>query len=304
MNVSAAKYYCKYHKTDHEVSWYHKAYAGFASVVYENSLFSDGALDSGGNPYFNVEKLLRFDVSGDFKSIWNAGESIYKTLLPVGLILVVVYFLLELFEKVLQDSFSAEHLAKSFIKLALMLLFLMNGYELITAAMDIVSAMFNTLMDPSVFKETVSPMCYIEMVSDSKTGAVLGMISVIIQMALLLFPYLIMLLAKLVVRIIIWVRIMNIVIYTMFAPIGMADMVKGTESSGFRYFKKLISFSLQGVIIYGITTGYKLVSNIIIKTSVNSLNGLYGFISTMVLAFVVITLMFRSANLASEVMGA
>ena len=307
MQVEADTVWCDICQENHTKEWYHDLYVSVANMIFKGNLFDEAGMSTGGSIYFDVSTLLQFDISpagvdkngnyvaaGPFNELWKTAESLYNALKPFGTVLVLVFFLLELMGKLMQDQFSGEQFIKSFIKLAAMWLIILNAYDLLTGAFEFCTAIYNKVADPNLFKTAESKFCALKMIEKKNMLETLG------NTIILFFPQLLMMIAKLVVRIIVWVRILNIILYTTFLPIGMADMVNGVESSGFRYFKKTVAQVLQGAVIYAIIVGYNLVYTVI----AGNLTAEAGWATSVILAFLVITMMFRSSTIAEEVMGA
>ena len=301
--------YCDICKEYHKVKWYHKLYLSLARDAYNGKLFSADSISSAtdGNSdasFFNVEKILAFDVSkkdGDgvdksFAELWAGIKPIYDSIMPVGMTLIVLFALLDMLNQVLQDRFSAEQMAKCFIKLALLYLFLYNAYDFITYAMNFCSIIFDKLKDGSVFNAGINDDSQILKGLIDSDGEMPNLIQTAGKILTVSITYLIMMIIKLVIRVIVWSRILNIVIYTLFAPIGMADMTKGTQSTGFRYFKKLVSLMLQGAVIYAIMIAYTILTQTVMSTGGST-------VAVLISSFVVLTMMFRSESIAGSILG-
>ena len=73
---------------------------------------------------------INFD-SGVFGTLWNGLESIYELVIPIGYLLVILYFVLEIIEHTTRDSFNIEQLIKMLIKLFVGVIFITNGLKLL-----------------------------------------------------------------------------------------------------------------------------------------------------------------------------
>ena len=94
-------------------------------------------------------------------------------------------------------------------------------------------------------------------------------------------------------------RVLDITSRVIFAPIGMADIVNdGVNSSGMRYLKKLLGSLLQGAIIVVCVKSYNIVMPIVAQ-----MKGMAEWGMSIILSFVLISLIFKASAIASEVVG-
>lgn len=258
-------------------------------VVYGGQLFDEG--DDG----LSTFEVLKFDIdSPSFRDLWSAGETYYNILATIGKLLAVVFVMIEMMDRSMNDFSNPEHIAKGFLKLVIAIIIIDNGYQIAEFILAFASHAFNLINVNGVsnLASGGSSVCLYGKLRDAGFFECLG------EMASLFLPWVLMQAAKLITFLICWSRILEIMIRVMFAPIGMADIVSGgTQSSGFRYLKKLGAAGLQGAIILAITQAYSLIAGLI-----STYSG--GWIVMVMLAFVVITLMFKASSLANEVMGA
>jgi hypothetical protein len=113
------------------------------------------------------------------------------------------------------------------------------------------------------------------------------------------FNYLFLLVVMLMISISTWRRIFDLVIYSMFFPIGISDIVKGgLQSSGVRFIKLIAAKFLQGAVILAIIVAYNLVSGMILSSG--SAAGGFGLI---IVSLTVMTLTMNSGNLANSLLG-
>lgn len=275
--------------TYHDLGFMQKLDFDFTNTVYSGQLFDDSDGDVTG---FDVNSVLAFDISTNlFKDLWAEAGRLYNVILPIGELLAFIYYLLELMEKSLNDKFSAEQLARDTIKLVGMLLILRMGFELLTWGVQLASFVYKKLQSITGFQDNTSACRFAECNARDFFGAIGHMMS-------MMFPWLLMSIARVVVRVICWSRVLGIIVRVIFAPIGMADSVKGgTSSQGFRYFKKIVSLAMQGALILGVSVAYNLIVSAI------SVDGSIGWVQPVVLAAVVITLIFKTSSMADEMLG-
>jgi hypothetical protein len=115
-----------------------------------------------------------------------------------------------------------------------------------------------------------------------------------------LISYLFMLIAWIMILATAWKRIFDIIVYAMFFPIGISDVVRGgLDSSGVSYMKKMAAKFLQGTIVLTIIIAYNLVSSLALSTGSGA-----GNFGSVILALTVMTLMLQSESIASAIVGA
>jgi flagellin-specific chaperone FliS len=121
----------------------------------------------------------------------------------------------------------------------------------------------------------------------------------LVDASTLWIPWLLMLAAGAILSITCWIRVLDIMVRVIFAPIGMADIMNdGTKSSGWMYFKKLLASLLQGSILIATIKAYGMVMVVTQKMS-----GLATWAVPIILSFVLISLFFKASAMASDVVG-
>jgi hypothetical protein len=250
----------------------------------------------------SLTELLEFDVEENdiFNSMWYGDDgvtsvkTIFDALVPVASVLAVIFFLLEIGEKVFSEHFNAEQLVLSFVRLGLALLVIMNGFDILTAINTLCSNIFETVKDSASITTTTGATCFFESASAmslfEKAGCILSV----------LISYLFMLIAWIMILATAWKRIFDIIVYAMFFPIGISDVVRGgLDSSGVSYMKKMAAKFLQGTIVLTIIIAYNLVSSLALSTGSGA-----GNFGSVILALTVMTLMLQSESIASAIVGA
>lgn len=256
------------------------------TVVYGGKLFDEGKDGS-----LSTYDVLEFNTeSTAFKSLWEKGRELYDLLVPAGVVLVIIMAFTSAMEMAVNELGNPEMVVKTIIKFIVGVLIVRNGYDIVTFCMQFASFVFGKLNVTPSNSSAMTTLCNFAKMENANFFSALG------DIATMFVPYLILLAAKLLVSIICWVRVLDIITKTIFAPIGMADIINGTSSTGFRYMKKLIAAGLQGAVILAIVKAYGMVSSVISSTFA-------GWLGSVVLACVVITLMFKSSSISNEVMG-
>ncbi len=292
MQVNAVTFTCPSCGNSHTLDWMQKIDFDFTNEVFSGQLFAKGDMDATG---LDVNSVLAFDTSVDgsvFNNLWDYVGEVYEAMRPLGEILAVIYFLLALMEKAMQDQFNAEQLARSLVRLFAMIIMVRNGFAFCTWGMELSTFMYKKLQELSDFKGNPKA-CKYQACKDR------GFFESIANILSMIFPYLLMSIAKLIIRVICWTRVLNLCIRVMFAPIGMADSIKGgTSSQGFKYLKKIISCAVQGTVILGVSVGYNLVCD-----AITTNGGGTAWLHTIILAAVMVTLVFKANKMADDILG-
>lgn len=297
MPVSAATYKCEACNKNHDTDALTVFVIEMANMSSSIDFFKD---DPGSG--IGMTELLQFDTTNNtiFKSLWHgtAGmisvKTIFEALIPVASILATVYFLLELSERVFSEQFNAEQLTVAFIRLGLGLLIILNGFQIITLISEFCTYVFVTLQKATNVIPANGSVCFFDSINDmnifEKAGFLLS----------LLFSYIFMLGAWILILVTAWKRVFEIVVYAMFFPVGISDVVRGgLQSSGVRYMKTMAAKFLQGAVCLAIIVGYNLVSSMALTSGTAA-----GSVGTILLALTVMTLMMQSGNIASSIIGA
>lgn len=240
-----------------------------------------------------LEAALKFDTSSStFSDLWNnVAGSYYGILQKFGELLCVIYMLIELMNHQMDDLLNLEHVMKFFIKTVIGLLIIRIGFDVVGRVMDISIIAFSQLVTATTANGSpMADMCPYDKLAKmdffESVGELFGLLS----------PYIAMLVATIVLNIVVWARVLDIVVRTIFAPIGMADlMVDGTRSNGMRYLKKLLSSGLQGVVLMAALKGFG-----IIMASMSS-HGSYAI--QIALSFTLISAMFKANQIADDLVG-
>jgi hypothetical protein len=208
-----------------------------------------------------VSSLVRVDQDqvayqgGGRGSIVDLAKSVYEVLKIVGVLLMLLYLLIDVLDEVQTDHFTVEHLIKKLISFAVALLVLQYGADILANIVyfgneladdvNVAWATGNTLTgqmgalyaslvqtDLGIFETIGVLMQCLGVIADNIVGYLLSFLSV-------LFVWLTC-----------FSRFIEILIRFSLAPIGMAPLVSGgAKGAGMRYIKKFASVVIQGAVI-------------------------------------------------------
>lgn len=293
-DVYADKFKCPFCGAQHEeLSAFPQGVWDMYTLIYAGEMFDDGT-GSG----LGTAEVLRFDIVGNknFKNLWkNVINEYYKGLLPLGQMMVVIYILIEILQKTDRQSLTPEHFSRCLIKLFIAIIVMNMGFDILSAGINVASGIFDTIKEAPVNTKGSATSCIYD-----ELGGTFSLFDAFAKYIQLFIPWLLLVVARLSISIVCWSRILDIAIRAMFAPIGMSDLVsEGMRGKGFKYLKKLISSALQGAVIIGVVKAYG-----IINKAVRDAGGIgEPWIIPVLLAFVVLSLTFKSKTVADDIVG-
>ena len=102
--------------------------------IYGGQLFYSQS-DGGALTTYDV---LRFDVNnGSFKDLWGIVGNFYLPVSALGELLCYIYAMVKLIEMSTDDTFTPERFAFILIKMAIGILIIRNGFDIVTAGMTL-----------------------------------------------------------------------------------------------------------------------------------------------------------------------
>lgn len=180
---------------------------------------------------------------------------ISEVVLPIASVLVCIYFMIVLMDKISTDSFSTDQFITLLIKLVFSILIIQNATE-ITSKILSFGKEFLTLVEVAG-AETI----------ESKVGE-LSFFESLFGFIIMLIPWLLSQIAKLIMYFFTFGYAIELSVRISLAPIGFADLVSGgANSNGYRYLKKLIAMAMQGGIMILILAGGAAIQNVVLETT-------------------------------------
>ena len=252
-------------------------------------------------------------LTRNWGKLWinDMAKMVDKVVIPIGLTLILIYFLTEVIDHLQTTSATPEYVFKNLIKLFIGILV---GANVCQYFLDINSAMNNFTrnisgeieLSVSSGKDDKKEESNIDLskmtkkINKSNAGVRVG------YYIWLFVCMIVVLLIKLSVSFIVYSRMLKQYLYTVFAPIGVSDIISGGfNSRGFKYIKQFIALCLQGAII------------IVIFMSSNAVMAFIGAKGTGLVAdftikfmadflisqLIVVGLIGKSEQLAKEIVG-
>lgn len=253
----------------------------------------------------NATSFFRLNISttpdGDpvtvFGALWLATKTMLENFTaPIGYLLVVLYFILEIIEHTSRDNLNTELFIKATIKLFLGVAFIINCVPLLEGAIGFADSLVVRLTDSDNFGGMNA--VNVSLHSQYRTASIWECAGTICGG---IFNWLLSLIPALIVLIVCLSRYLDIAVRTTFAPIGMANIFEGgLNSSGMKYFKKFAASCLHGAAMLVVVSVSALLSN------ANALSGYYGVLGLgkeILLQLATCVMVVKSKSLMNDVMG-
>ena len=238
-----------------------------------------------------IGELITLSANNNaFGKAFEATETAYESISLIGSIMVFIYFIMELVDMSLNDNLAKEQVAKMFIKTLIGLLLIRNGYSILIMGVNQIEAITTSIGSFSAFK-TPKGQCYGQILQKTNMFDDIGVIFEHIM------PAIVSAASFCVVRVIVWTRVFDVLIRMTFAPIGLADFIRGgSKSNSIRYLKKFLASLLQGACIVAALASY----NLIYDAVKNSIPGVLG---SVLVGLAVITTIKQTGRIAKEILG-
>lgn len=241
----------------------------------------------------------------NFASGWinSATKIMEQYLIPLGMTMVLIYFLMEIVDHLQFNPTTFEFLLKSFIKLFIGLFVVGNCIQLF---IDLNGAAINLTREITLklgSEITQSDGFKIQGMKDAIANAnTLGCVGYYVW---LLVAMIVVLIIQLAIDFILYSRVVKQYLLATFAPIGLSDIISGGfNSKGFRYIKQYLALCLQGLVI-AVTVS---ASNVVIAFINKQMDIEPGFTITFLISFLLSQLVVagaiqRSEQISKEIIG-
>ena len=127
---------------------------GLAAIAYDIEVIAHGTFENVGDVLgdisgrYNLMSILEFDISGagEFGPLMSAISGYYDLTVIVGMLIIILYFFLDLMEVSLNEGFTYDSLIKHCIKAFVGMLILRNGLTIIGYGISICNYAFNAIV--------------------------------------------------------------------------------------------------------------------------------------------------------------
>lgn len=248
-----------------------------------------------------------FSPDGKYAMILDAVQTLYNVIMPIGVMVMFVYFLVNLEKSCTDESFTWEKLWYQFAMLLAAKFIMEHGFEILQLLFNIglaITAKINNAISSTNPEVTFDAA---KMIEDFKAewgfNGMLSFLSTAFLFCFLLLPWLMSWLMGLFVNLICYSRVIEIYVRAVMAPIALSDFYhSGFQSTGWKFLKGFFAIALQGALILVISVIFSLMLQAILITDARNM---WTFIGSY-LAFYGAScmLMFKSLQLTKELVGA
>lgn len=249
-----------------------------------------------------------FSSSGTFSPVLNIVRTIYDDVVtPIAIMLIIMYFLLHVIEKLTSENFTWEQLAREICMLLVGKFMIEYGFEILevlfSLGLNVLNNLSSTFGGPGSTTAAIDGEALLNTFKESRS--INGILGDMMMIAYLLFPRLLSWIMGLAVKVICYTRVIEIYLRAAYAPIALSDFFQnGMNGSGWRFLKNFMAVCLQGAIILTIAVIYSTAFSAVFRTLIESESNLFEFIGIW-LAFMcsAVMLMFKSLSLSKEFVG-
>ncbi|MGN0710253.1 MAG: hypothetical protein ACI4LO_00730 [Anaerovoracaceae bacterium] len=276
----------------------------------------------GGGMFKGVYDLLNVLLIGDgakYSSAAKLVEKVYDNLMvPIALAFLVIFFVCTLVEKTTNEQANLEQMFLLFAKLVVGVFLIDKGFDIMVYFQQLGVAFLGDfynytdgmmkggggydisknknlqkLYEEYVGVEWPASPGWFDTFKNIFSGGTLS----------LLMAWMFSFILKAAIYLIMFMRILEIYIRTMFAPLALSDVLyQGLNSTGFRFLKGYLAVSLQMVVIYGCMVLNTVIAADIAKGAAAA-NSIFLF-KYIGLTAATIGILFKSQSLVKEFIGA
>ncbi len=245
-----------------------------------------------------------------FSHAFDIVHEIYEVgVQPVAVMLLFIYFMLAVIDKLSSENFTWEQLWRQ-------MAMLLGAKFLIDHGFDIMQILFNIgvnfaySVDQSGAAEAIDTgMTAAEMLEQFQTSlgldkGIVKILAPIIMFMYLLIPWIFSFILGMAVKIVCYTRVVEIYLRAAFAPIALSDFFhSGFQGTGWRFLKTFFACCLQGAFILAIAVIYSVLVNSMFEHFGDGLSFWESIGIFLSVGCASIMLMFKSLSLAKEMLG-
>lgn len=256
-----------------------------------------------GDPAAGSTRFLSMDIfSGD---LGNTVNTIYHVILPFALMVLVVYFFVNIIDKTMAfgEDNVAQWVRNGLILVACMVL-MNNGYEIVKALFMIGQEMYKAISGPFVSGSTPGISSTIDELHVSICGGN-GFGDNLKGIILLFIPYLLTYLFPIIIQAICCMRVLEIATRAIMMPLALSDFFQhGLQGSGWRNLKAFFAAAAQTGVIYLIVSLNPIVMHAVMDSGSGASLGAMSFlVAYLAIWGATIGLLFKSQGLIKDIVG-
>ena len=263
--------------------------------------------DLNGNKGMNadIEANAIFAPGSSLRNIWIENQDVLKKMYNIvfgyGLALSLVFFILYLTREASEGRWNIDIFVKACIMLVVSAWIMAHGFDLICNFIDLGTAMGRSIMNSEASKEVPTAIVDQGFVDrlNSANGKLWGTIANVSGWFQLIFPWVLNNILLLYIQVQVYMRMIELFIRAFFAPLALGDMYSGGPNpTGMRYLRSFLACALQGVIIIGKLSVYRMVGS-----GISSTDGFFGFAGNLAILAAAAGFIGKSSSFAKEICG-
>lgn len=254
---------------------------------------------------FDTLNVNLMSAGGAYGSVYTFAQTIYNAIMPIGVSLLLVYFLVDLIKKASAEQFNTYQFVHSLIMLIASKIVMEHGFDILTYLFSAGHSLLSTVNNAGSISTTNLGLDTAAIVDDFRsslglTGLLKTLGDLVIAVSLL-FPYIISWAMRIAVKLIVYSRMISIYAHVMLAPIALSDFyAEGRQGAGWKFLKSFFSTALQGALILGIGYMY----SALFATITYNDEGLFSFlIPVLAVQISAIMAMFKAQSITDKVVG-
>lgn len=275
-----------------------KLLRGFVNLEL-NGINSTSGLNS------DIEKNAIMAPGSSLRQVWETNEdtlrSFYNIIFGVGVAMMIIYFLLHVQKEAIENRGSSDVYARACIILLAACWVMANGFDLLCYCIDIGSALGQEILNSEASIAVPTAAVSQDFIDNlnATSGKIWIVVSLVVAAIGLFLPYLGMNLMMLLIQVQVYMRMIELFMRAMFAPLALGDLFSGGPNpTGIRYFRAFLACALQGVIIIGTLFAYRMVSS-----GIASVDGALGVLGNIMILGAALGFIGKSNSFARELCG-
>lgn len=245
-----------------------------------------------------------------FSSAYETIHKIYEVgVQPVAVMLLFIYFMLAVIDKLSSENFTWEQLWRQ-------MAMLLGAKFLIDHGFDIMEILFNIGVNFAYSVDQAGTAGDIDMLVTAEElleqfrtslgldKGILKILAPVIMFMYLLIPWIFSFILGMAVKIVCYTRVVEIYLRAAFAPIALSDFFhSGFQSNGWRFLKSFFAVCLQGAFVLAIAIIHTKLGNSVFENFGEGLTFWESIGIFLSLGCASVMLMFKSLSLAKEMLG-
>ena len=223
-------------------------------ILYSFKFTAFGVELDSGNLVNSIMSLTNFS-NVQSMNIWSIGKTINDIIVPVALSLLILFFMINLIKKAMEvERISWERIAMSVVTFLLIKYFIQNGYDFLTAIMNITNNIFTNIA--SAIGNSTSSIDIAQILIDAVPSGFIDSIMTYGLYLILFIPFM-----TTIVQILtqVFLRIIKLILCFAFAPIPIALAVDDEgRGKAVQFFLFVASIGIEAIIIYIATNIYSI----------------------------------------------